>query len=54
VQVRLTPSNFQQLYLSALMVASKFLDDLHLQNKGWAIIGGILLQDLNRAELVSH
>ena len=50
-RVRLTPSNFQRLYLAALMLASKFLDDIHLQNKGWAKIGGIVLADLNRAEL---
>jgi hypothetical protein len=49
--VRLTPSNFQRLYLSTLMLASKFLDDIHLQNKGWAIIGGIPLADLNKAEV---
>lgn len=49
--VCLTPSNFQRLFLVAVMTASKFLDDFYYSNKHWAEVGGIQTGELNRLEL---
>ena len=43
--------NIQRLLLTAVMLASKFLDDLYCSNKQWALIGDISTQELNALEL---
>ena len=49
--VCLNSCNFQRLYLVAVMIAAKFLDDFYYSNKHWAEVGGISLQELNCLEL---
>jgi hypothetical protein len=51
VGVCLTPANFQRLFLTAVMCASKFLDDFYYSNKHWAEVGGIQTTELNKLEL---
>jgi len=43
--------NIQRLLLTAVMLASKYLDDLYCSNKQWALIGDISTQELNALEL---
>lgn len=51
VGVCLTPANFQRLFLTAVMCASKYLDDFYYSNKHWAEVGGIQTAELNKLEL---
>ena len=47
----LTSTNFQRLFLVAIMEAAKFLDDFYFSNKHWAEVGGITTQEINALEL---
>ena len=47
----ITPFNLQRLLLTAVMVASKYLDDLYSSNKHWASIGDLDTRELNKLEL---
>ena len=47
----LTSTNFQRLFLVAVMEAAKFLDDFYFSNKHWAEVGGISTQEINALEL---
>jgi hypothetical protein len=47
----ITSFNIQRLLLTAVMLASKFLDDYYCNNKQWALIGGLPTAELNRLEL---
>eukprot|EP00960_Hanusia_phi_P030736 748819-Hanusia_phi.AAC.4 len=49
--VALTMYNFQRLFLVAVMLASKFLDDTYASNRIWADIGGLTIKELNHLEL---
>ena len=49
--VCLVSTNFQRLFLIAVMVAAKFLDDFYYSNKHWAEVGGITLAEINRLEI---
>lgn len=49
--VCLTSCNFQRLFLVAVMLAAKFLDDSYYSNKHWAEVGGISTAELNCLEL---
>mmetsp|Transcript_14070 Transcript_14070/g.48479 ORF Transcript_14070/g.48479 Transcript_14070/m.48479 type:complete len:244 (-) Transcript_14070:40-771(-) len=49
--VALTVYNFQRLFLVAVMLASKFLDDAYASNRIWAEIGGLMVEELNHLEL---
>ena len=49
--VCLTSCNFQRLFLVAVMLAAKFLDDEYYCNKDWAEVGGISTAELNCLEL---
>ncbi|EKX41964.1 hypothetical protein GUITHDRAFT_153713 [Guillardia theta CCMP2712] len=49
--VCLTPSNFQRLFLVAMMTSAKFLDDFYYSNASWAEIGSLKLKELNKLEL---
>lgn len=46
----LTTETYQRLLLTAIMLASKFLDDFYCSNKHWAQIGGIPVKELNALE----
>jgi len=46
----LTTETYQRLVLTAVMLASKFLDDYYNSNKHWAQIGGISVRELNALE----
>jgi hypothetical protein len=48
---RLTSYNIQRLLLTALMLASKFLDEPHASNKQWALVGDLSVQEMNSLEL---
>ena len=43
--------NIQRLLLTAVMIASKYLDDLFCSNKQWALIGDISTKEINALEL---
>ena len=47
----ITPFNLQRLLLTAVMIASKYLDDLYSSNKHWASIGDLDTRELNKLEL---
>jgi len=49
--VCLTSCNFQRLFLVAVMLAAKFLDDSYYSNKHWAEVGGMSTTELNCLEL---
>ena len=49
--VCLTSCNFQRLFLVAVMLAAKFLDDSYFSNKHWAEVGGMSTAELNCLEL---
>eukprot|EP00465_Bigelowiella_longifila_P015417 CAMPEP_0185280284 /NCGR_PEP_ID=MMETSP1359-20130426/65703_1 /TAXON_ID=552665 /ORGANISM="Bigelowiella longifila, Strain CCMP242" /LENGTH=78 /DNA_ID=CAMNT_0027875465 /DNA_START=601 /DNA_END=837 /DNA_ORIENTATION=- len=40
-----------RLTLTALLLASKYRDDNHNSNRAFAVAGGIILDDLNAAEI---
>ena len=40
-----------RLYLCAVLIACKFLDDFKISNRFWAKVGGVEMMDLNRMEL---
>jgi len=46
----LTTETYKRLVLTAIMLASKFLDDYYNSNKHWAQIGGISTKELNALE----
>jgi hypothetical protein len=48
---RLTSYNIQRLLLTAIMLASKFLDEPHVSNKQWALVGDLSVQEMNSLEL---
>ena len=50
-RTRLTSYNIQRLLLTALMLASKFLDEPHASNKQWALVGDLSVQEMNSLEL---
>mmetsp|Transcript_18659 Transcript_18659/g.42702 ORF Transcript_18659/g.42702 Transcript_18659/m.42702 type:complete len:329 (-) Transcript_18659:117-1103(-) len=49
--VCLTTTNFQRLFLVAVMTAAKFLDDFYYSNKHWAEVGGLTTIEINKLEL---
>jgi hypothetical protein len=49
--VCLTSCNFQRLFLVAVMMGAKFLDDSYYSNKHWAEVGGMSTAELNCLEL---
>ena len=49
--LRLTSFNIQRLLLTAVMLASKFLDEPVVSNKQWALIGDMKAQEMNALEL---
>jgi len=49
--VCLTSCNFQRLFLVAVMLGAKFLDDSYYSNKHWAEVGGMTTAELNCLEL---
>ena len=48
---RLTHFNFHRLFLSAMVLAVKFYDDDHFQNKYYAKVGGVTLEELGILEV---
>ena len=50
-RTRLTSYNIQRLLLTALMLASKFLDEPHASNKQWALVGDLSVQEINNLEM---
>jgi hypothetical protein len=48
---RLTSYNIQRLLLTALLLASKFLDEPHASNRQWALVGDLSVQEMNSMEL---
>jgi hypothetical protein len=49
--LRLTSFNIQRLLLTAVMLASKFLDEPVVSNKQWALIGDMTAREMNALEL---
>ena len=47
----ITPNNVHKLCLCSVLIASKFISDIHLSNSQWAAIGGIPVEELNILEL---
>ena len=47
----LTSFNLQRMFLTALMIAHKFLDEPFCSNKMWGLVGEVPLQELNSLEL---
>ena len=47
---QLSRFNVHRLLVTSLMVASKFYEDLYIDNDSWATIAGVNLQELNRLE----
>jgi len=48
---RLTAFNVHRLYISALLVAVKFCEDIYYDNAFFARVGGVSLHEMNRMEL---
>ena len=48
--IAITKHNMHKLILVSTMIASKFYDDHHYDNKIWSKIGNIKLADINRLE----
>ena len=49
-QTVLSSFNIQRLLLTALMLASKFLDEPHCSNKQWALVGDLSVKEMNSLE----
>ncbi|MQL73989.1 hypothetical protein Taro_006349 [Colocasia esculenta] len=49
--LRVTQANAHRLLLSAIVVASKFLEDINYRNSRFAEVGGLPTGELNRLEL---
>jgi hypothetical protein len=47
-----SPATLHRLFLTALVVAIKYCNDIYWSNEDYAIIGDITLQELNKLELV--
>ena len=47
----LSSYNIQRLLLTALMLASKFLDEPHASNKQWALVGDLSVKEMNNLEM---
>jgi hypothetical protein len=43
--------NVHRLLLTSMAVAAKFLDDIHLSNSCYAVLGGVSAQELNMLEM---
>jgi len=50
-ELRLTSHNLQRLLLTALLLASKFLDEPYVSNKQWALVGDLSTKEMNALEL---
>uniref|UniRef100_A0A7S3G0J3 Cyclin n=1 Tax=Palpitomonas bilix TaxID=652834 RepID=A0A7S3G0J3_9EUKA len=50
-QIRLNSYNVHRLYFCAVVVATKFLDDVYFNNAFYARIGGVGLKEMNSMEL---
>ena len=48
---RLTHTNIHRVFLACLLLAVKFHEDLHINNKMFAQVGGVTLKFLNNAEV---
>ncbi|KAH9331736.1 hypothetical protein KI387_003844, partial [Taxus chinensis] len=48
---RLTSLNIHSLVITSVMVATKFLDDLHYNNDYFAKVGGLSLAEMNALEV---
>eukprot|EP00294_Goniomonas_avonlea_P004225 CAMPEP_0114553058 /NCGR_PEP_ID=MMETSP0114-20121206/7453_1 /TAXON_ID=31324 /ORGANISM="Goniomonas sp, Strain m" /LENGTH=272 /DNA_ID=CAMNT_0001737971 /DNA_START=65 /DNA_END=883 /DNA_ORIENTATION=+ len=46
----LTSFNAHRLYLTCLVLATKFVEDLSYRNSAWAALGGVALSELNLLE----
>lgn len=49
--LKITPYNAKCLVLIAIMIATKFADDSHYNNRYWAQIGELELAEMNHLEL---
>eukprot|EP00756_Hemistasia_phaeocysticola_P004959 Hpha_TRINITY_DN13105_c0_g1::TRINITY_DN13105_c0_g1_i1::g.113414::m.113414 len=49
-RIPLTPLNIHRLILAALLLASKWREDLYFTNAYYALVGGVSLSELNRLE----
>ena len=47
----LTSFNIQRLLLTAIMLASKYLDEPTVNNKQWGLVGDMSVQEMNELEL---
>eukprot|EP00253_Pinus_taeda_P000952 PITA_00952 len=50
-QFRITSVNVHRLLITAVMVASKFLEDLNYRNSYYARVGGVSSEEINRMEM---
>lgn len=50
-KIKLNLLTIHRIVLTALLLASKYLDDNHFSNASFARIGGVSLEELNRAEI---
>jgi len=48
---RLTSLNVHRLLITSVMVATKFLDDLHYRNAYYAKVGGVTTEEINSLEI---
>lgn len=49
----LSSLSFHRIVLATVMLANKFLDDIHHRNSHWAEVGGVTLKELNWIEAES-
>ena len=49
--LRLTSFNIQRMFLTAMMIAHKFLDEPVCSNKQWSLVGDLTVKDMNNLEL---
>ena len=49
--LRLTSFNIQRMFLTAMMIAHKFLDEPVCSNKQWSLVGDLTVKEMNSLEL---
>ncbi|KAJ3428193.1 protein cnppd1 [Anaeramoeba flamelloides] len=50
-EIKLNRNNIHRIYFSAVLIASKFCDDLYYDNKAWGKVGGLEIQEVNALEI---
>ncbi|KAJ3437164.1 cyclin-related 2 family protein [Anaeramoeba flamelloides] len=50
-EIKLNSNNIHRIYFTAVLISSKFCDDLYYNNKAWGKVGGLEIQEVNALEI---